>query len=347
MHILKNINKILIYNDQKISDAIAKINSSNIKILFVVNKKKKLLGSVSSGDLRRSISQKLNHNSSVEDIMSKKVKYFYEKNEKKIRLKDLDKDLICYPIVNEKKIIKCGVLAQKTKNTQKNNIIFLMAGGKGLRLRPLTKNTPKPLLKFKNTPIIEKIILEFKSFGFNNFIISVNYLGSKIIKHLGSGKKLDVNISYIKEKKFLGTAGSLSLLDKKKLNEQIVVANSDLITKIDYDNLLNFHIKNKADLTICAKNKIFEMPYGEIFLKNDDISVSTIFEKPIKEHLVNAGVYVINKKVINSLVRNKKIMMNTFIIELLNNKKKVVCYPVYEQWHDIGSKLEFFDAQKK
>jgi predicted transcriptional regulator len=80
MHILKNINKILIYNDQKISDAIAKINSSNIKILFVVNKKKKLLGSVSSGDLRRSISQKLNHNSSVEDIMSKKVKYFYEKN---------------------------------------------------------------------------------------------------------------------------------------------------------------------------------------------------------------------------------------------------------------------------
>ena len=347
MHILKNINKILIYNDQKIFDAIAKINSSNIKILFVVNKKKKLLGSVSSGDLRRSISQKLNHNSSVEDIMSKKVEYFYEKNEKKIRLKDLDRGLICYPIVNEKKIIKYGVLAQKTKNTQKNNIIFLMAGGKGLRLRPLTKNTPKPLLKFKNTPIIEKIILEFKSFGFNNFIISVNYLGSKIIKHLGSGKKLDVNISYIKEKKFLGTAGSLSLLDKKKLNEQIIVANSDLITKIDYDNLLNFHIKNKADLTICAKNKIFEMPYGEIFLKNDDVGVSTIVEKPIKEHLVNAGVYVINKKVINSLVRNKKIMMNTFIIELLNNKKKVVCYPVYEEWHDIGSQLEFFDAQKK
>lgn len=346
MHILKNINKILIYNDQKIFEAIAKINLSNIKILFVVNRNKKLLGSLSSGDIRRSISQKINHYSSVEDIMFKKVKYFYEKEEKKIITKDLDKDLICYPVVNEKKIIKYVAFVQKLKNIQKNNIIFLMAGGKGLRLRPLTKDIPKPLLKIKNTPIIEKIILEFKSFGFNDFVISVNYLGTKIIKHLGSGHKLNVNIAYIREKKFLGTAGSLSLLDKKKSSEQIIVANSDLLTKIDYNNLLAFHIKNNADLTICAKNKIFEMPYGEIFLKNDNVAVSTIVEKPIKEHLINAGVYVINKKVLNSLVRNKKMMMNTFVIELLNNKKKVACYPVYEDWSDIGSKLEFYNAQK-
>ena len=265
-----NKNNTIIHKNQSISEAIIQIAKSKIKILFVVNNNNKLLGSISSGDLRRSISKKIDLKEPVEKIMFKNPKYFKNKN------KDLSsyKDFICIPIVNKKKEI---IDLQYNKNliTNKKNTVFLMAGGKGSRLMPLTKKTPKPLLKIKGIPIIEKIILNFKNQGFENFIISVNYLGHKIKNYLGDGKKLKVNISYINEKKYLGTAGSLSLIDFKKTFFPIIVANSDLISEIDYGNLISYHDKKKSELTICGKNKIFEMPYGEI-LQNDNKVKSTL-----------------------------------------------------------------------
>ena len=287
MHHLKK-NFPTIYNDQNISEAITKITKSKIKILFVIDKKNKLLGSISSGDLRRSISKKINLDDSVERIMFKKLKYF--KNKKK----DLStfKSFICIPIVNKKKEI-IDIQYNKTLIHKKKNTVFLMAGGKGSRLMPFTKKTPKPLLKIKGVPIIEKIISNFKNQGFENFTISVNYLGHKIKNYLGNGKRLKVNISYINEKKYLGTAGSLSLLDLKKTFFPIIVTNSDLLSEIDYSNLINYHNLKKADIIICGKNKIFEMPYGEILQINN--KVNSIIEKPKIYHLVNAGVYSFDK----------------------------------------------------
>ena len=333
MHNL-NKNNTIIHKNQSISEAIIKITKSKIKILFVINNNNKLLGSISSGDLRRSISKKIDLKEPVEKIMFKNPKYFKNKN------KDLSsyKDFICIPIVNEKKEI---IDLQYNKNliTNKKNTVFLMAGGKGSRLMPLTKKTPKPLLKIKGIPIIEKIILNFKNQGFENFIISVNYLGYKIKNYLGDGKKLKVNISYINEKKYLGTAGSLSLIDFKKTFFPIIVANSDLISEIDYGNLISYHDKKKSELTICGKNKIFEMPYGEI-LQNDN-KVKSIIEKPKIYHLVNAGVYVFGKNVLKKISSNKKLMMNDLISKQLKKNKKVFCYPVYENWIDIGNKLDY------
>lgn len=329
-----NKNNTIIHKNQSISEAIIKIAKSKIKILFVINNNNKLLGSISSGDLRRSISKKIDLKEPVEKIMFKNPKYFKNKN------KDLSsyKDFICIPIVNEKKEI---IDLQYNKNliTHKKNTVFLMAGGKGSRLMPLTKKTPKPLLKIKGIPIIEKIILNFKNQGFENFIISVNYLGYKIKNYLGDGKKLKVNISYINEKKYLGTAGSLSLIDFKKTFFPIIVANSDLISEIDYGNLISYHDKKKSELTICGKNKIFEMPYGEI-LQNDN-KVKSIIEKPKIYHLINAGVYVFGKNVLKKISSNKKLMMNDLISKQLKKNKRVFCYPVYENWIDIGNKLDY------
>ena len=179
-----------------------------------------------------------------------------------------------------------------------------MAGGKGTRLLPLTQKTPKPLLKIKGVPIIEKIILNFRKQGFHNFIISINYLGHKIKKYLGNGEKLKVNIDYIEEKKYLGTAGSLSLINFKNTIFPIIVTNSDLISEIDYHNLISYHNKKKADITICGKNKVFEMPYGEIIQNQEKVKL--IKEKPKIYHLINAGVYVINKNSLKYNSTNKK-----------------------------------------
>ena len=333
MHNLKKKFPIIKKN-QNISQAITRIAKSKFKILFVVDKKNKLLGSVSSGDLRRSIRKKIDPKQSVEQIMYKKPKYFKEKGNNL----SFSKDFICVPIVNNKKEI---VDIEFSNNLVKSklNTIFLMAGGKGTRLMPLTKKTPKPLLKIRGIPIIERIITNFANQGFKNFIISVNYLGHKIKNYLGNGKRLKVNINYINEKKFLGTAGSLSLIDTKKTLFPLVVANSDLLSDIDYNNLIDYHTKKKADITICGKNKFFEMPYGEI-IENQE-KVKAIIEKPKIYHLVNAGVYVFDKKILKTIKRGKKLMMNELITTQLIKKKKIFCYPVYENWIDIGNKIDY------
>ncbi len=333
MHSLKK--KIpIIYKNQNIFEAITKIAKSKIKILFVVNKNNKLLGSISSGDLRRSIRKKIDLNQSVEKIMFKTPKYFKKKGNKL----SFKKDFICVPIVNKKREI-IDIEFNNNLNANKQNTVFLMAGGKGTRLMPLTKKNPKPLLKIKGVPIIEKIIKTFANQGFKNFTISVNYLGHKIKNYLGNGKKLKVNIDYINEKRFLGTAGSLSLIDIKKTSFPLVVANSDLLSDIDYNNLVDYHIKKNADITICGKNKFFEMPYGEI-LENQE-KVKAIIEKPKTYHLVNAGVYVFDKKILRQIKKGKKLMMNELITAQLKNKKKVFCYPIYENWIDIGNKIDY------
>jgi len=333
MHNIKK-NPPIIHKDQNISEAITRITKSKIKMLFVVNKSNKLLGSISSGDLRRSIRKGLDLNQSVQKIMFRKPRYL------KNKVNDLSimKDFICIPVTNKRKEI-IDFKFNKTLIKDKKNTVFLMAGGRGTRLLPLTKKTPKPLLKIKGVPIKKKIILKFKNQGFKNFIISVNYLGHKIKKYLGDGKKLNVNIEYISEKKYLGTAGSLSLIDLKKPKFPIIVANSDLISEIDYTNLIDYHATKKADITICAKNKFFEMPYGEIVVKNE--MVKTIIEKPKIYHFVNAGIYVIEKKLLKNCVKNKKLMMNELIIRQLKKNKKVFCYPVYENWIDIGNKIDY------
>ena len=336
MYSLKKINSLVLSKDQKIFQAISKINASKIKILFVVDKKNKLLGSISSGDIRRSIRKKIDLDQNVQKIMFKKPKYLLKKS----KIKKPKEDLICIPIVNKKKKIIDFQYSPIIKK-EKKNTVFLMAGGKGTRLLPLTKKTPKPLLRIKGIPIIEKIILNFRNKGFNNFIISVNYLGYKIKKYLGNGSKLKVNIIYINEKKFLGTAGSLSLINLKKTIFPIIIANSDLITEIDYNNLINFHNTKISDLTICAKNKIFQMPYGEIVQNGE--KVKKIIEKAKINHLVNAGVYVANKAILKNIAKNKLLMMNEFITQQLKKNKTVFSYPVYESWIDIGNKIDFYN----
>ena len=330
--------KLLIKKDQKIIEAIKKINSSRIKILFVVDNKNRLIGSVSSGDIRRSIRRKINPYNYVSRIMNKKPKYLLNTSEIN---KNLD-SLICLPIVDKNRKIINYKFSKNIKKDKKNTI-FLMAGGKGKRLMPLTKNTPKPLLKIKGRPIIERVIINFKKQGFKNFVISLNYLGNKIKKYLGNGKKYNVNIMYLNEKKYLGTAGSLALLNIKKTIFPIIVSNSDLISEVDYNNLIDYHLTKKSDFTICAKTKLFEMPYGEILLKGSKIK--KIIEKPILNHLVNAGIYVLDKKVIKDLLINKRLMMNDLISNQLKKNKKIMSYPIYEKWIDIGTKFDFYKVR--
>ncbi len=202
---------------------------------------------------------------------------------------------------------------------------------------------PKPLLKINNVPIIERIIENFKRQGFYNFYISIKYLGKKIRQYIKKRKNLDVKIKFINEKKFLGTAGALSLINKNNVKFPIVLTNSDLITNINYEKLVYFHNKYKSDLTICVRNQIFEMPYGEIILEGK--KVSKIVEKPTSNSIVNAGVYVLGKKILKFTKFNKHLMMNDLIETSIKKKCKVLSFPIYENWIDVGNKDQLLKAK--
>ena len=213
-----------------------------------------------------------------------------------------------------------------------------MAGGKGLRMGSLTKNTPKPLLLVKKKPIIKHIIDKAISEGFQDFCISVNFFHEKIIKKIGDGKKNNVNIKYLIEKKPLGTAGALNLLKttKKKTKEPLIVTNADVISKINFKNLIDFHKENKADMTIVGGLQKSKNPFGVINLKG--ISIQSVVEKPITKKYINAGIYAISENILRHLPKKNRIDMTDFVQILIKKKMKVVVYPFHEPWIDIGNK---------
>ena len=204
MYLLKkNINNLLIKKGNKMENAIKKINKSQIKTLFVVDKNKKLLGSITDGDIRRTIIKKKNLNINVENVMNKKFKFFYKNKNDLDNYENLFKQKVFgIPVLEKSKKIIFFLIKKNELKKNFKNTIFLMAGGKGKRLYPLTKNTPKPMLKIKDVPIIERVIVNFKEQGFTNFVISINYLEKKIKKYLKNGERLNVKVEYIEEKNF-------------------------------------------------------------------------------------------------------------------------------------------------
>ena len=210
-----------------------------------------------------------------------------------------------------------------------------MAGGLGKRMRPLTNKKPKPMLKINGVPILEKIILNFRDHGFKNFIISTYYKSKIISDYFKKGQKLQVNIDYINEKKPLGTAGSLSLLPKKII-EPIIVANGDVLTKLNPSILLDYHQHNKFDFTVASINHTYQLPFGSIDIKNNKIF--NLEEKPNTVYKINAGIYVISSKIFKKMKKNINISMTNLIKTLILKKKNVGAFPIYENWDDIGNK---------
>ncbi len=244
--------------------------------------------------------------------------------------------LIHLPLINNKNI-PLGLYTNKTfKKENVNNYHFIiMAGGKGKRLYPITKKKPKALVKVYGKPMLEHIINNAKSCGFNNFTISIKHFGNKIKKYFQNGKKLNTKIDYLVENKALGTAGSLYQFAKRK-NQTVVVSNCDVISDLDYLDVLKYHKKNKATATMVVMQHENVNPYGVVTAKGNKFLGYS--EKPVKVERINAGIYVFESKVFKYIKKNKYLDMNIFFLNLLRLKQKIVVYPIYEKWQDFGQK---------
>jgi len=342
------IKKISIPSSSKIIDAIKILNLFGSKIVFVINRGT-LIGSISDGDIRRGIAQGFSLESSVLLIIHKNCITVPAglANEEIIRIMTVNKIQQIPAVDTKNKVVGLftweNIIFNDKKfknhlNKKRNNLMVIMAGGKGVRLRPYTENCPKPMLTFNNKPILQHIIEKAKEEGFYNFIISINYLGKKIKKYFQNGSHLGIKITYIEEADPLGTIGSLSLLTSIPRDDFIVV-NGDVISDLDFSEFLAFHKNNNAVASMAVKKYEFKNPYGVINLKGIDIS--GIEEKPSHSCYVNAGVYALKPIAIKGIKKNTYMDATDLISNLISKGKKIIAYPIHEKWNDIGAPEDY------
>ena len=220
---------------------------------------------------------------------------------------------------------------------------IIMAGGKGLRLRPLTKTTPKPMLPVNGRPMLEWIVKRFVDQGITEIVISINYLGGQIENHFGNGTKFGADITYLRESSPLGTAGALSLLAEP--TEPFITINGDILTSVNFNDMLRYHLTNEADITMGATIHSVEIPFG--VLKTCDYTLSSIREKPIYNFPISAGINIISPAMLKQLSKLGVVQMPEFIESVMANGGKVVAFPISGEWADVGcpSSYEMANAE--
>lgn len=339
---MEKIKSVLIKEESLIKEAIKQLNENSLQILLVIDDNYRLIGTVTDGDIRRAILNNISFDEPVGKIMNRVPKFVYigeEESAKELMIKHRIKTI---PVLDRGRRVVDLILMEKFLETKyeyskKPNYVFIMAGGKGTRLDPFTKILPKPLIPIGDTPIIEVIVKNFKKYGFNNFLISVNYK-AEIIKLYFSENPDGYNINFIHEKDFLGTAGSLRLAEEK-LKDTFIVSNCDVIIDIDFEELLKYHRKNNNHATIVGVVKNMQIPYGVIDVNNGELV--NMIEKPEYNFVINSGVYVLEPELINLIPQGKPINMPDLLLKSKEFGYKVGVYPVSSKWFDVGQWEEY------
>ena len=337
--------KILIKPNDSLQHAIKVLQEGGCRITLVVDGHKKLLGTVTDGDIRRALMSGMTMISRISDVMNKfpVTAKKIDSREHILSLMD-DMSILHIPIIDAAGVV-CGLetLQQLLEKPSYDNPVFLMAGGFGTRLHPLTENTPKPLLKVGNRPILETIIDQFIDYGFHNFYISTHFKPELIRDHFKNRYQQGVTIHFIHEDIPLGTAGSLGLLSDNLPDLPIIIMNGDLLTGVNFEHLLDFHNNNNSEATMCVREYDFQVPYGVVDI--DGCNIREIKEKPVLKFFVNAGIYVLNKNLINKVDGESYLDMTDFLEKELDSGG-VNAFPIHEYWLDIGRMEEYEKANQ-
>ena len=340
---MRNYKNVLLSLDSTIKEAMQTINDGAMQIAIVVDFENKLLGTLTDGDIRRGLLNDFNLSDSIEKIIftTPTVCNINDTKEKILEIA-VAKKLYQIPIIDDDgKLVGIEEVDELLKLQEKSNRVVLMVGGLGTRLRPLTDNIPKPMLKVGNKPILETIIANFKKYGFVNIVLCVSYKSEVIIDYFKDGSKFGVNIEYIHEDKRMGTAGALSLI-RDKLNESFFVMNGDLLTNINFERMMEYHLSNKSVATMGVREYDFQVPYGVVNVDGKDIL--SIEEKPVHKFFVSAGIYILDIQSLSFVPDDEFYDMPTLFEKVIDEKLKSVSFPIYEYWLDIGRMEEFEKA---
>lgn len=328
-----------------LEDVLINMNLTGLKVVLFTNEDGSLHGIISDGDIRRCLLESFNIKNVITSLINTKALVLSNTADSEHALQFMINNHIQQvPIIDESgKLVGLHIWDEISTPKQLENYMVIMAGGVGSRMRPLTEDCPKPMLKVGGKPILERIIEHAKKGGIQNFIIAINYLGHLIEQHFGDGQKFEVNIEYVKETKPLGTGGALSLI-KKTQKRPIIVSNGDLIMDINYRNMLNFHHKLSADATMAVRQYEWQHPFGVVETNGPDIV--KFEEKPILRSNVNAGIYILSPEVLKTLEDNEKSDMPNIFDKLSKDNKRIVAFPMHEPWIDIGNISDLNQANK-
>lgn len=336
---MKDWKKSVVLPDATVADAVESLNTTGSRIVLVAGADMKLAGIVTDGDLRRGLLAGAGMADPVTRIMSE-AKATAKPSDSNAHLAALmtARSFLHLPVVDEAgHLVGVKTLAEVMTTPSRENWVVLMAGGLGTRLRPLTADTPKPMLKVGGKPVLETILERFLACGFYNFFISVNYRAGVIEDYFGDGARHGANIQYLHEPEPLGTAGALSLLPEMP-HLPCLVSNADVLTTLNYAGFLDFHHLNAAVATMGVREYAMQVPYGVIQTQGNRLT--GIEEKPIRKDFVNAGVYVLAPQALQTmhaaLGRAACLTMPDLFTLLMGKGLNTAAYVINEYWLDIG-----------
>ena len=327
-----------------VEQAIRNLDQVAIKIALVVNDSAELEGTISDGDIRRGLLKGLTLNSPIASIIHRDAMVVPPEMPRAMVLQLMVANKIQQvPVVDARHhVVGLHLWDEITTPVVRSNLMVIMAGGMGTRLRPHTDSCPKPMLPVAGKPMLEHIIERAKLEGFGSFILAIHYLGHMIEGHFGSGERLGVKISYLRERSPLGTAGALGLLSPRP-DAAFVVTNGDVITDIRYGEILDFHMRHNAAATMAVRTHEWQHPFGVV--QTQGVEIIGFEEKPVARSHINAGVYVLEPEALSVLSLNAHCDMPTLFERLQAENRRTVAYPMHEPWLDVGRPADLEQAR--
>jgi len=327
-----------------VKDTLARLNTLGADaVLFVTDDSFKLIGSLTDGDIRRGFLKGYDFNTSILEFIQASPVFIRKEELSRTDFEEFrQRNLKILPILDENNII-CDIISLRLHHARLPLEAFIMAGGKGERLLPLTEKCPKPLLKVGDKPIIEHNVDRLIKYGIEKIVISIRYLGDQIKAHFGDGANRDTHITYIEENEPLGTFGALSLVDEVK-TDHVLLMNSDLLTNIDFADFYRSYLNANADFMVASIPYQVQVPYAVLQINEGE--VVSFDEKPTFSYYSNGGIYMFKTSLLSYLEKGKFFNATDFMELLIREKKKVSHYPILGYWLDIGKPQDYEKAQE-
>ena len=342
---MKSWQSILLPPTATIREAMRALDKGSLRIVLICDAEQKLLGTITDGDTRRALLADANMQDPVIRAMNTQPHSATSSSTREQRLKLMKQyDLTAIPIVDgENHVLSLETLHQAMEPERRDNPVFIMAGGFGTRLQPLTDHCPKPMLRVGEKPMLEHLINQFISHGFHDFFISTHYLPEVIRNYFGDGSSRGISIQYVHEDSPLGTGGALGLLPKNLPDLPLIMMNGDVLTKLNYTQLLRHHESQNFDATLCVREDEHRVPFGVI--ETEDGLITSMVEKPTYRYKINTGIYVLSPSVVASVKVDQRIDMPTLLEQHRKQEKRIGTYTSYDYWLDIGQMKDYQKAQ--
>lgn len=335
----------LLRDGATLQDAITSLNASGFQIVLVVKNDDTLVGTLTDGDIRRGLLRGLTLTSPIASIVQRDALLVPPDFDRHMVLQLMTANRVHQlPVVDEhRRVVGLHLWDSLLAPQERPNLMVIMAGGMGSRLRPRTETCPKPMLPVAGKPMLEHIVARCRADGFKRFVFAINYLGHVIEDHFGGGEQFGVEIQYVREETPLGTAGALSLLPTTP-GEPFVVSNGDILTDIRYNEVLEFHCRHHAVATMAVRLHEWQHPFGVV--NTDGIDIVGFAEKPVSISHVNAGIYVLEPSAVSALTPGEPCHMPALFERLQRRGERTIAYPMHEPWLDVGHPNDYDQAHE-